>query len=114
MGFFLNKIDSIKKKIFDILLKMITSSSASETILEVLDHLLLNIGPFARCWTSLCLSNGIGHFVSQDSLSYKTQRPLRLIRQGRCSPEATVNYITEDEMTHHLFSARDRNTVTNI
>ncbi|MED6250002.1 hypothetical protein ATANTOWER_022989, partial [Ataeniobius toweri] len=63
---------------------------------------LLNIGPFARCWTPLCLSNVIGHFVPQDSLSYKTQRPLRLIRRGRRSPEATVNYITEDETTHHL------------
>ncbi|MED6236823.1 hypothetical protein ATANTOWER_014800 [Ataeniobius toweri] len=40
---------------------------------------LLNIGPFARCWTPLCLSNVIGHFVPQDSLSYKTQQPLRLI-----------------------------------
>ncbi|MEQ2317041.1 hypothetical protein AMECASPLE_038722 [Ameca splendens] len=63
---------------------------------------LLNIGPFARCWMPLCLSNVIGHFVPQDSLSYKTQWPLRLIRRERRSPEVTVNYITEDETIHHL------------
>ncbi|MEQ2234864.1 hypothetical protein ILYODFUR_035759 [Ilyodon furcidens] len=73
---------------------------------------LLNIGPYARCWTPLCLSNVIGHFVPQDSLSYNTQRPLRLIRRGRRSPEATVNYITEDGTTHHLPSAGDCDAVT--
>ncbi|MEQ2279351.1 hypothetical protein AMECASPLE_008522 [Ameca splendens] len=80
----------------------------------LLDHL------FAEYWTICTLLDAtrppgvFGHFVPQDSLSYKTQRPLRLIRQGRRSPEATINYITEDETTHHLPSAGDRDTVTNI
>ncbi|MED6278549.1 hypothetical protein CHARACLAT_025099, partial [Characodon lateralis] len=46
--------------------------------------------------------------------AYRSRRPPRLISQGRRSPEATVNYITEDETTHHLPSAGDRDTVTNI
>ncbi|MEQ2176807.1 hypothetical protein GOODEAATRI_031900 [Goodea atripinnis] len=80
----------------------------------VLDHL------FAEYWTVCTLLDAtrppgvFGHFVSRTVRSYTSRRPLRLIRQGRRSPEATVNYITEDETTHHLPSAGDRDTITNI
>ncbi|MEQ2297748.1 hypothetical protein AMECASPLE_037808 [Ameca splendens] len=75
----------------------------------VLDHL------FAEYWTICTLLDAtrppgvFGYFVSRTVCAYRSRRPLRLIRQGRRSPEDTVNYITEDETTHHLlFSWRSR------
>ncbi|MEQ2309656.1 hypothetical protein AMECASPLE_000952 [Ameca splendens] len=77
----------------------------------LLDHL------FAEYWTICTLLDAtrppavFGRFVSRTVRAYRSRRPLRLRRQGRHSPEATVNYITEDETIHHLPSAGDRDTV---
>ncbi|MED6234141.1 hypothetical protein ATANTOWER_023105 [Ataeniobius toweri] len=63
---------------------------------------LLNIGPFARCWTLPGLPAFSAILYPRTVRYYKSQRPLRLIGQGRRSSEATVHYITEYEMAHHL------------
>ncbi|MEQ2316465.1 hypothetical protein AMECASPLE_032788 [Ameca splendens] len=63
---------------------------------------------FAEYWTICTLLDAtrppgvFGHFVSRTVHSYRSRRPPWLIRQGRCSPEATVNYITQDETTHYF------------
>ncbi|MED6234305.1 hypothetical protein ATANTOWER_026643 [Ataeniobius toweri] len=79
------------------------------------------VGPcFAEYWTICRLldatrpSGVFGHFVSQDSPLLQIPAPTTVDRTGRCSSDATVNYITEYETAHHCFSAWDQGAVTGI
>ncbi|MEQ2205500.1 hypothetical protein XENOCAPTIV_000820 [Xenoophorus captivus] len=82
--------------------------------LTVLDHALLNIGPFACCRAppGLLALSAILH--PRTVRYYKSQQAPRLIGRGRRSSDATVNYITEYETAHHCFSAWNRDAVTSI
>ncbi|MEQ2286382.1 hypothetical protein AMECASPLE_001967 [Ameca splendens] len=65
------------------------------TSLLILDHLHVAGRHYAFPTSSAILCRRI-------ACSYKSQRAPWLIRRGRRSPEATANYITEDETAHHL------------
>ncbi|MEQ2304073.1 hypothetical protein AMECASPLE_023344 [Ameca splendens] len=58
----------------------------------VLDHVLLNIGPFARCWTPPGLLVLSAILYPRIVRYYKSQRAPRL-GTGRPSSDVTVGYI---------------------
>ncbi|MEQ2311107.1 hypothetical protein AMECASPLE_016290 [Ameca splendens] len=75
---------------------------------------LLNVGPFARCWTPPGLLASSAILYPRTVRYYKSQQGPQLIGRGRRSSDATVNYITEYETAHHCFFSWDRDTVTGI
>ncbi|MEQ2314119.1 hypothetical protein AMECASPLE_008857 [Ameca splendens] len=78
----------------------------------MLDHVLLNIGPYVSCWTPGCLPASSAILYPRTVRYYKSQRPPQLIGRGRRSSDATVNYMTEYETAHHCFSDGNRDVVT--
>ncbi|MEQ2242329.1 hypothetical protein ILYODFUR_034800 [Ilyodon furcidens] len=58
----------------------------------LLDHVLLNIGPFARCWMPTGLPAVLAILYPRTVCYYKSQRPLRLIGRGVAAlmPQSTI------------------------
>ncbi|MED6243982.1 hypothetical protein ATANTOWER_032726 [Ataeniobius toweri] len=78
----------------------------------MLDHVLLNIGPFACCWTSPGLPAPSAILYPRIVRYYKSQRAPRLIGQGRCSSDVVVDYVRAPETPTMAFHAGNRDAVT--
>ncbi|KAK5608382.1 hypothetical protein CRENBAI_026606, partial [Crenichthys baileyi] len=59
----------------------------------MLDHVLLNIGPFARCWTPPGLPAPSAILYPRIVRYYKSQRAPRLIGWGRPKSDVIGGYI---------------------
>ncbi|MED6240868.1 hypothetical protein ATANTOWER_029858 [Ataeniobius toweri] len=70
----------------------------------VLDHVLLNIGPFVRCWTPPGLPAPSAILYPRIVRYYKSQRAPRLIGRGRRRSDVTVDYVRGTGDAHHGFS----------